>query len=255
MNIVLFRPDEDRTRLSSSDDRTLHIKKVLRARPGDEIRCGILGENLYRATVAEMDEEGISLQPIRGSEEASVQPVQLRLAIGHPRPLVLQRLFRDLSSLGIAGIDIFTGELSEKSYMKSSLWKNPERYLMDGAMQGGITHIPDLHTHENLEALIPGVSSSEILFIADTPGSLSDEVYTCTLMEAAEVMKERGCRSAGIVIGPERGFSLHEREITKRFPRLVLGDTILRTEVAAGTAAVFLSQQLRRIEKDERTDC
>lgn len=251
MNIILFESNETTDFLSPSDPRGNHILRVLRSIPGDEIRCGFIGGVRFSARVVAINTTGISLRKIEGSEETPLPPVPLRVAIGHPRPLVLQRLFRDLSSFGIARISVFLGELSEKSYFRSSLWNNPRRFLIDGAMQGGVTSLPEIEVFRSTDELLRSMDVDERILVADIPEGCGDGNPVYTLTEIDKKIGQPPATRIAVVIGPERGFSSGERILWNRLPRLQLGETIMRTETAAVVAAASISQALRKRGLDE----
>ncbi|MFW5742012.1 MAG: RsmE family RNA methyltransferase [Spirochaetota bacterium] len=140
MNLLLLEPGE--SVLDRRDPRARHIRKVLRLSAGDELRAGEVGGPIGVARIVS-DAAGryeLDFEPRR--EPAALPPVCL--VLGHPRPIVLRRLLRDLTAIGPAGVVVTHTDLGEKSYYESSLWADVRTPLLDGAAQGGTTLLPDV---------------------------------------------------------------------------------------------------------------
>jgi len=243
VNIILFRPDESIDFIPGTDFRARHIIQTLRCAPGDTIRCGTIGGNRFSTRILSLDPDGIRLERVAGSETPPIEGVPLHLLIGHPRPLVLQRILKDVSSLGAASIGVFAGELTEKSYLSSSMWNDPERYLLEGASQGGLTTVPVLHKYYSIDQAVAEISAGTTILVADLPGGREDDHRIERLCDVPTVSGNSGLC---IVVGPERGFSRRERAFLTPYATVSLGRTVLRTEAAVIAVSVLLTQLLRR---------
>ena len=142
MNRILFEEDEQTAYLPAADPRAEHIRSVLRAREGDEISIGIVNGVRGTARILDISEEGVRLEC--RFEEAVGELAPIHCILGHPRPIVLKRLLRDLTTIGLSGILVCGTELGEKSYLRSNLWvkEGVRPYLVAGAGQAGGTQIP-----------------------------------------------------------------------------------------------------------------
>jgi 16S rRNA (uracil1498-N3)-methyltransferase len=163
------------------------------------------------------------------------------VVLGHPRPPVLKRLWRDLASLGVREIRVFHGELGERSYGTSSAWENPGRWLTEGVSQGAHTMMPELSRYGSLrEALTRDTSApepSERRFFGnlERSGAMNPREIGHGASPAA---------FARVCIGPERGLTSGEHVLLQEFgyQPVYLGPRTLRTETATviltGIAAV-----------------
>lgn len=173
-----------------------------------------------------------------GAPEAPV-PAPLTVFIGHPRPPVLARLWRDLASLAVARIVVFTAALSEPSYRQSRIWHAPQQYLHEGLSQGGHTALPDLQYAPTLREALQSYAGGAGFFGAlQTPGAVRVHQLESHMDSADDTW---------VLVGPERGLIPREdREVreARGFP-VSLGATVLRTETAvmllAGVAVSVLT--------------
>lgn len=225
MNLVLFRSDEERRTLLRDDRRFQHLVSVLRIVPGDRVAVGIVGGAVTSARVTTVEPERIVLD--WDGDDSPAQPLlPLTVVVGHPRPIVLRRLVKDLATLGVSRILVFRGELSEKSYLESSIWSDGslDEALLLGAEQAGTTVFPSVSRLWSLERAIAAVSGdSVVVFSPDGPARPRDVL--------AEL---RGSSEVAVVLGPERGFSEKEENLIARTrcTRVRMGERTIRTETA-----------------------
>jgi 16S rRNA U1498 N3-methylase RsmE len=164
---------------------------VLRARAGDEISIGIVNGARGTARILDISEEGIGLE-CRFEEAGTPQSSRaarthdrierrelapIYCIIGHPRPIVLKRLLRDLTTIGVSGILVCGTELGEKSYLRSNLWlkEGVRSYLVAGAAQAGGTHIPVV---EKSYSIASGLNRLEQLRTAASPAAAGPDART-----------------------------------------------------------------------------
>lgn len=174
------------------------------------------------------------------TETAWRPDVSLRLVLGHPRPLVAKRLFKDLASLAVDRVSLFDSDLGERSYRQSSVWNNTRDYLLEGASQGGHTCLPVVDRYQSLAAAVSETHDHGSLRFA---GDLADSDRRLSIAEMLQTIArqwEGGESSLPILpvellVGSERGLSVRENEVAQSngFIPVSLGPTILRTEVAA----------------------
>ena len=127
-------------------------------------------------------------------------------------------------------------DLSEKSYLESSLWKTNEyiRSLREGAEQAETTVLPVLYQYKKLDRCL-SVFSLPIRKIVLDPAA---EQLLWKQLESEHETRDL-INPVALAVGPERGWS--ERELSlfyeAGFQFRRLGTRVLRTEAAALIAA------------------
>lgn len=203
-----------------------HLHSVLRVKVGDTLRVGVV--NGPRGEAAVRSDSGGTIElSVRWNDDAEPdEPIPLTVLLGHPRPPVLTRLWRDLSAIGVAGIVVFSAMLTERSYTTSTVWKDTRRYLLEGLSQGMHTALPDVSVAPGLAGALSRVDT-RYRFVA-TPGERSEQLPSVLAAVAADPAPTTIC------IGPERGFvdsELLDLAVAGFLP-VGLGRHILRTETA-----------------------
>jgi RsmE family RNA methyltransferase len=243
VNIILFEEHELGRTLPRRDERTKHLLKVLHKKCGDTFEAGIIGGLRGTGKIEKINFDGSIFVTI----EATRQPpprLRLRMAVAFARPIQMRRIFRELSSLGAAAIDVMGADLGEKSYRDAKLFTDGGAYasLVEGAAQSRDTNLPSLTVFESLDKWLEerpwekGSIRVPLLLAMDNvrpEGSLFRITQTS--------------RPAIVAVGPERGWSDRERELFEKagFLRLSMGSRALRTETACVAAAALA------IEKSE----
>ena len=243
MNIILF--EEDERFLPSSDERCVHIRKILKKKKGDEFAAGLIDGPTGRAAITQDDSLGIAFTFEAELPCAPLYPI--RLLVGFPRPIQLKRLLRAIASLGVSSILLCGTDLGEKSYMKSGLIEGggARAALVAGAMQAGFSAIPSIERAETLDAALSMIESSfpaarKILIdIATIDGAKPPVLGSDTRDADGSInMKINAAAPLFLGIGSERGWSGRERALFASFgwQARSLGPRILRTETAADAA-------------------
>lgn len=249
MNRVLFEAGELQHPLKRSDLRARHILKVLNANVGDHIRVGIVDGPAGTAVVRELTPDYLMLEPLTLSEmPPPLYPVTVIL--GHTRPIVLQRVLRDLTSIGVGHIIVTHTELGEKSYFLSNLWQADayRAFLVEGAAQAGCTRLPRVERArflgEACELLPSRDTHPRIAFDLPVEGPKLDAAPDGG--GASEI--NRSMPPAGLVaaFGSERGWTENERRCLRasNFAFRGLGPRILRSETAAVCGTVVLLESV-----------
>ncbi|MFP4430499.1 MAG: RsmE family RNA methyltransferase [Spirochaetota bacterium] len=267
MNIVLFEPGEELRPLPREDPRGSHLIQILKVVPGQSVRAGIVGGAegtieitavtpaavvfVWRPGEPEVVQPEAALPGRPGREPGS----RLLVLLGHPRPPVLRRLFKDLTTIGAAEILVAAGELTEKSYFDSKIWEPGalRGALIEGAAQGGTTRIPEVRRFYALRRAVeyldnassPGPGAGELRLLLDQYAEcpLFSLPSGCGRPSATTQTHRRGVLS----VGPERGWTEAERSslLDAGFRAVGLGDRTLRTETAALVGAAYLRSLLR----------
>ena len=157
MNIILLRKEELSEgcfSFSKTDERFLHIKKVLKLGVGSTFKAGIIDGEKGTAEIISFSDELLTARfsasaeqaPDNGDCPSSALP-HIRLILGFPRPIQLRRILRDVAGLGIEALYLTGTELGEKSYLQADIAAEEEieRLLIDGCSQAGETHIPKVY--------------------------------------------------------------------------------------------------------------
>jgi len=238
VNLILFRSLQENYSLNSSDPRHRHIVSVLRAGRGDTLRIGVVDGPEGVGTVVDTDRTGTVIRAQWTHSRKSALP--LDVLVGHPRPPVLQRLWRDLATARVRSVHIFAGDLGEPNYLGSSVWDKLEERLLEGMSQGHHTARPDVYRYarldETLKAMSPVLEDGEYRYYGGLGGDAVPLAAALIdmLNHRNGARDERGDISVSVCIGPERGLSPRETDIleTRGFRGMSLGDSVYRTESA-----------------------
>lgn len=252
MNRILFEPEEVVGSLAQDDPRARHIDKVLRAREGDTLAVGIVngprGVATYRGV-----RDGRHRLDVAWEAERRHELLPLVCLLGHPRPIVLKRVVRELTTAAVGAVVVCGTELGEKSYLKSNVWHGDRlrSCLVEGASQAGGTCLPALYKEYSVRrgiaaaeaaaaSLGTGAGPRRYLFSGSYPGAES----ACALFSGRRRQQSvSGTPGRPIIyaVGSERGFTDAEQAelVAAGFKPLTLGRRIFRTESAATAAAVL----------------
>jgi RsmE family RNA methyltransferase len=239
MNRILITPDEllsDRT-VTLTDFRADHIRTVLKARVGDEVKTGVLNGLIGSSSVEEIDEQRAVLRT-RHEDQPPEPWFDLLLAV--PRPKVLKRLLPQLAALGVGKLVLLNAYKVEKCYF-SSQWLGPEHYtplLIEGLMQAGTTRLPEVlikprfkpFMEDDLDVLFPNA-----LRLLAHPGEAKGHQWALT----------EGKRPL-LAVGPEGGWTDYELDqfLTRGFTPFSLGSRPLRTDTATIALIAVLQERL-----------
>ncbi|MDR2177721.1 MAG: 16S rRNA (uracil(1498)-N(3))-methyltransferase [Treponema sp.] len=245
MNLILFEERELGRPLPRRDERTAHLLKTLRKKPGDMFDAGILGGQRGAGTIEKINLDGSLVYSLRLFEDPP-RRFSLRMAVGFPRPIQLRRLLRDLSSLGISAVDLVGTDLGDKNYRNTNLLKDggARSALIEGAAQSRDTTIPGLAVWPRLED-----------WLGEHPWEQGEpRPRPLIFLAAADNIRPEGSlarisamrRKVVLAVGPERGWSDRERELFGKsgFLRLSLGERALRTETACVAAAALMLEKI-----------
>ena len=240
MNLLLIDPAElagDAT-CTLRDRRAQHLRTVLGAEVGSQVRAGVIGGGTGRAEVLADDGTAITLRLTLTEPAPAPLPIELVLAI--PRPKVLTRVVEAAAAFGVARIELTNAWRVEKSYLSSPRLA-PEALALAarlGAEQGATTHLPAITVHHRLMALLdarwPGRSS-------DTPARKLIAHPGAPPIEAAITSTPGQLGPPAplvLAIGPEGGWIAREVDtfVARGFSPVSLGAPILRVETAVAAA-------------------
>jgi len=226
MNVILFEPAEAGTtiRFDATDRRARHIRTVLRAEDGDQLRVGQIGGNLgtarvrIRAAFVELTEVELDHAPPR--------PLPLTLVLALPRPKVLNRVVAAVASMGVKDVHLINAWRVDKSY-----WKSPKvdsgnlaRQSLIGLEQGVDTLLPSITLHRLFRPFVEG----DLNAIAED--SLRLVAHPRDSMDAPLGVDGH----VTLAVGPEGGFIDAEIESfrAQNFSAVRIGPRVLRVETA-----------------------
>lgn len=226
MNLLLFtaadRVGERHIRVA--DYRLQHLRQILGATVGDQLRVGELDGATGSGRILEISEEQAILAIELDRDPPPKLPLRLVLAL--PRPKMLRRIVRTVAELGVAELHLIHSLRVEKSY-----WQTPalqtdtlRNYLLQGLEQSRDTVLPRVACHQRfkpfVEDILPGLIEGRCALLAH-PG----DYPPCPRDLQQETL---------LVIGPEGGFIPYEVEkLAAAGCQVVsLGPRILRVENA-----------------------
>jgi len=225
LNLILIRPAE--RHFAPHDPRAGHLRKVLRAGPGDSFRAGEIDGDYGSATITSWNKDGIDFTFAPGG--TAEEPAEVDLILGHPRPIVLRRMIRDLCTVGVRRLMVVPTLLGEKSYLRSNMWEQVEVPLLEGASQAGTTRLMAVERLRSLEAALEAIPDNALRILLHPATSSSASARLLTLETVA------GPAPVAVAVGSERGWT--DSEVTRLtdagFRSCALGTRILRTESAA----------------------
>jgi RsmE family RNA methyltransferase len=229
MNRILLEPQEIAPDGSASlrDARADHVRSVLRAEVGREIRIGQIDGPTGTARIVTMSADEIRLECHFAAQPPVRPPIDLLLAL--PRPKVMKRLWAPLAALGVGRILLTRAAKVERTYFETH-WIRPEHYrplLIEGLQQAGDTLLPRVEIHTRfrplVEDLIPREFAAEHKLVADPSGE----------RRFRDITFMRGQRAL-LAIGPEGGWTPFELDLLARtgFTSVTVGARILRADTA-----------------------
>jgi RsmE family RNA methyltransferase len=248
MNRIILTADEVKSdgTVTLTDERAEHIRTVLKARVGDDVRTGVLNGLIGTSRVERLDEQTVVLRTQH--DEQAPEP-WFDLILAAPRPKVLKRLWPQLAALGAGRIVILNAFKVEKCYF-SSQWIAPGHYtplLIEGLMQVGTTRLPDVQIkqrfkpfmEDELDACFPNA-----LRLIAHPGE-----------EAGQGWNLADGQRPLLAVGPEGGWTDYELDmfLNRGFVPFSLGSRPLRTDTA--TIALVSVMQERLLREKGNTVC
>ncbi len=233
MNLVLLEPGEAAQSVVHLDARRSdHIRRVLRAGSGQQVRVGVIGGAIGRATVL-VNDVGVELAALELDEQPP-RALSVTLVLALPRPPMLRRILQHVSAMGVKHIVLIHTARVEKSYWSSSAMRGDaiRRECLLGLEQAVDTILPVIETKPHF-----------LPFVEDELPSWRK--HGSLLL--AELVASRPCASqsghTSLVIGPEGGFVAFERERLEvaGCQPVSLGQRVLRVETAVVAALARLS--------------
>ena len=230
MNLILLETDElqpDGTAILTGK-RARHVREVLQAAEGEDIRVGVVDGDVGTATILE-DAKQLKLQCKLDGGIPPVPRVDLLLAM--PRPKVMNRLWPVLASLGVGRILVSNAWKTERNYFDTHVLE-PEHVragLIEGLQQARDTRLPQVSIHKQFKKLVEdeldGLGPHAVRLVAHPGAGTFPREKLAVLPAEGRVL---------LAVGPEGGWTPFEVDLLERhgFERTSWGARALRTDVA-----------------------
>ena len=228
MNLILLFPEDF---VSGAPEQVLlrgrrlqHVTEIQRAAIGDELRVGILGGQIGRGRITDLDSDRLEME-VRLEREPPA-PLQATLVLALPRPLMLKRVLHAATAMGVKRIALIGARRVEKSFWSSHALGDDaiQEQLVLGLEQACDTVLPEVRLSPRFKPFVmdelPEWSAGSLALVAH-PGA------------AIECPRQVG-RPITLAVGPEGGFNDFEIETFEGegFEAVHLGERILRVEAA-----------------------
>ena len=238
MNLLLLLPDDfissDRVQLRGR--RLQHVNKVIKARPGDVLKVGLLNGGIGSAEILHINKDVAEL--CLELTDTPPSPLAINLILALPRPKMLRRILQASTSLGVKQIHLIGSWRVEKSY-----WQSPflaadkiHEQLILGLEQAMDTQLPEVHLHPYFKP-----------FVEDQLDAIAgNSTRLVAHPTATEAMPAKALQAITLAIGPEGGFIPYEIDKFAElgFAAMSLGPRILTVEVAVSSLLSRLAVNL-----------
>jgi len=209
--------------------RATHVREVLRAAAGDEVRVGIVDGPSGRGTIVSIADDRVDLRCQFDDETVPPRPaIDLLLAL--PRPKVMRRLWAQLAAIGVGRIILTNASRVERHYFDTHILSQ-ETYrplLIEGLQQARDTRLPLVSIHRQFRILI----EDDLDQLSDADQRLV--AHPGVAPSVAKAVNHDRARRVLLAIGPEGGWNSFELDLLQRhrFTPIALGPRTLRTDTA-----------------------
>jgi 16S rRNA (uracil1498-N3)-methyltransferase len=246
MNLILIEPEEmqqHQIAVFHGDRRCRHLNRILRSKPGDMVRIGVINGPLGTGRILAISPKEVVIKADWQQEAPAPPATDLILAL--PRPIMLRRILAQAAAMGVGQIFLLNACRVEKSFFNASLLQDGaiEEHLRHGLEQAVATRLPLVTVHPRfkpfVEDCLPAIAENynHLLLAHPTAEDRLPQVAPPPLV--GRVL---------LALGPEGGWI--DFEIDKfreqQFRPLSMGSRILRLETAvcALLAQIDLLRQL-----------
>jgi RsmE family RNA methyltransferase len=227
MNLILLFPNdfvENANQVRIEGRRLKHVRDVLRATVGDEVTIGLANGRIGKGTVTRLDSSVLEMEVKLERDPPAALPVTLILAL--PRPKVLRRVLRTVSSMGLKKIVLLNSFRVEKSF-----WQTP--FLADDVVREQLV----LGLEQAKDTVLPEALLRPLFkpFVEDELPELMKGTLPLVAHPTATAPCPRDIkRAVTLAIGPEGGFITYEIEklVSLGFTPVGMGERILSVETA-----------------------
>jgi 16S rRNA (uracil1498-N3)-methyltransferase len=205
--------------------RARHVTGVLRARPGQPVRVGVVGGRLGGAVVRSISDDAVVLEKIQlDTEPPTASAVTLCVAL--PRPKSLRRVLHAATTLGVKRILLMESWRVDKSY-----WQSP--LLSPDAIRSVLL----LGLEQAIDTVLPTVEIKRRFrpFVEDeVPALIHGTTALVAHPGAADTMPAETPEPMTLFVGPDRGFTPFEIDllVSNGVGARRLGSRVLRVDEA-----------------------
>ena len=241
MNLILLEPDEiraDGTALLTGK-RARHVREVLQAAEGEQIRVGVVEGPTGTATVVENGKE-IRLKCTLSDGIPPAPRVDLLLAM--PRPKVMNRLWPVLAALGVGRILVSNAWKTERNYFDTHVLEpsHIREGLIEGLQQARDPRLPQVSVHKQFKKLVEDKLEGFGPYAARLVAHPGEGVFPAlaALPKDSRIL---------LAIGPEGGWTPFELELfaAHGFESVSWGPRALRTDTACAVLLGLIHAALR----------
>jgi RsmE family RNA methyltransferase len=218
VNLILLDAEDflDAERAQISGRRLAHVREVLQAVPGDELRVGRIGGRVGTAKLSSLGAETAELE-VR-LDSAPPPPSGVTLIVALPRPPSLRKLLQAGTALGVKRFVLLQTARVEKSYWQSKTLRPDElrHQLLLGLEQARDTVLPEVLERRRfgafVESELPTLAEGSTALFADPaaeepcPRAVAGPVTLLVGPEGgwldAELEQLRGAGLRGVGLGP-----------------------------------------------------
>jgi RsmE family RNA methyltransferase len=245
MNILLFEQHEldtlNANRLVLTDHRARHIHTILKLNINDTVRIGIVNGMIGQGKIIHMNkdtEQSVELEVQLDTPPPPTPTVELILAL--PRPIMLQRILKQATVMGVRRLHLIRSAKVEKSFFQTPVLepKKIKELLLEGLTQAVDTRLPEVIIHRRFKPFV-----QDIVPTLTGQGLLAHPGITAELHEVFPKPGER--KKILLAVGPEGGWNDFEVEnfFEQGFTGFSMGKRILHVD----TAVVALLGQLEML--------
>jgi 16S rRNA (uracil1498-N3)-methyltransferase len=207
-----------------------YLANVLRMKEGDEILAFNGRDGEWRAALRFESKKKLSLEPLEQTREQPAPPDLIYCFA----PLKQGRLDYLVQKAVEMGAGTLQPVVTQHTQVSRIGIERIEANAIEAAEQCGVLAIPQTRQPVKLEKLLEGWDGNRRLIFCDE----GHETYNpLPLLQSLP----RG--PLGVLIGPEGGFSDHERQVLRKLPfvtAIPLGQRILRADTAAVAALALI---------------
>jgi 16S rRNA (uracil1498-N3)-methyltransferase len=240
MNWIIMTPEEiDKNGCAVLEGRRAkHVREILKATDGQILRVGIVNGQRGSARVVTCSDH-VELECTL--DEKGPKPLPITLLLALPRPLVMKRLWPQLSALGLQRIILTNASKVERYYFDTHWLEEPtyQALMMEGLEQSGGTFMPEVRIYKQLKVLL---ADDVDKLCGEGSRVIADPAGDVTLLDT-DVDAAKGIT---VAVGPEGGWTDYELDVFKEkgFEKASLGWRTLRTETACVALVAMLGAML-----------
>ncbi len=235
-----------------SGRRAEHIVSILRLGEGDSLRVGEINGRMGTAIITAITPATVHLNVNLEAEPVFSPDIELILAL--PRPIMLQRILKQATVMGVRRFYLIRARRVEKSFFQSPIL-HPDKIrslLVEGLEQGMDTRLPSVEIYDKfkpfLEDIVPGINGVGLLAHPGTSKNLAEAFGGI----GGGGAKNFHNQTIILAVGAEGGWSGYECErfMEKGFVKFSMGRRILHVDTAVVALLAQISL-LRDMDKQQ----